>query len=674
MGEGNALKTNTAAMASDAAPIVHFEVYVRERTQWMLQVRFRADQKEQAINEAKLIEKTLGLGVKVVRETYYPDTNTCEEVTAYVSQKLTAQERSFSPLATVNTVRPRSVRRGAAGGGGGGGGGGGVPVFDGRQGASGENLGALLIKLLAIIIVAFGVAVTGTAAISNLLGKAGAFGVVIAPQYFPKIIFSSFASLFLMVAVPLSLIFVGGLNIKRKRRGRRAPVRPATVRVTAPRGERNAMPDLVLEEEVQTTLVVVQEEERPPPRGFIMSMMRRMNSLFGGKPPIRSSRGEAFETPYDADGAYDRPPPDELSTAVAETPIAWDLQTEIAAEPPAFAEPPPAAAPPPEPVATASAPESEPVGLERHRMTTVRFLGDLLARLKTIRPTLDAYNRFGVDLMMAGAVERLAEENTIPEDLARHLLRECVELLGTKKAMAQTFCDKVEEYLQETRYLHLVQAGRDMMGRFLSDSPDAFAGLAPALEQWNKPVAKPSGQQIVTVLFTDMVGSTDMTQAKGDAAAQEVVRRHNSIVRQALAEFDGREVKHTGDGIMASFASTANAVDAAIAIQLAVHAHNRGTPDIPVHLRIGINAGEPIQEEDDLFGTTVQLAARICAKAEPDQVLCSNVVRELSSGKSRRFVPLGEQMLKGFRDPVSLFEVVWLELSLDAEATQTVAR
>jgi class 3 adenylate cyclase len=158
-----------------------------------------------------------------------------------------------------------------------------------------------------------------------------------------------------------------------------------------------------------------------------------------------------------------------------------------------------------------------------------------------------------------------------------------------------------------------------------------------------------------------MVGSTDMTQAKGDAAAQEVVRRHNGIVRQALAEFDGREVKHTGDGIMASFASTANAVDAAIAIQRAVAAHNATAPAIPVHLRIGINAGEPIQEEDDLFGTTVQLAARVCAKAEPEQVLCSNVVRELSQGKGRRFASLGEHDLKGFRDPVALYEVLWLE-------------
>ncbi len=116
-----------------------------------------------------------------------------------------------------------------------------------------------------------------------------------------------------------------------------------------------------------------------------------------------------------------------------------------------------------------------------------------------------------------------------------------------------------------------------------------------------------------------------------------MVRRHNSIVRTALAEFAGKEIKHTGDGIMASFASTANGVEAAIIIQRACAIHNDKHPDLPLHLRIGINAGEPIQEEDDLFGTTVQLSARVCAKAGTDEILCTNVVRELSARKGSAF-------------------------------------
>ena len=629
----------------------------------MLQVRFRADQKEEAINEAKLIEKTLALGVKVVRETYYPDTNTCEEVTSYVSQKLSSQEASFSPLATSNTVRPRqgAVRRGggaipsAAGASSGG-----ARIAPVKRRAPGENIAALLLKLLAIIVLAIGVAITGTAAISSLLGRVGVFGIAVSSAYYPKILFATFASLFLLVAVPLALIFIGGLDARRRRRPRPVVIRAAASKEPPPQNISHS--ETLLEDDQEATVVVVHQGEMETPRGFVAALMARMNGLFGtsarADSKTRQTVGDQmFGVPIDLPEPTPEPPPvlSDEATAALEIPPDWGtrpLDTVVAP-------------PQPEPAPTIPAtPAAEPAGLDRHRMTTVRFLAELLNTLKVIQPSLDAYNRFGVDLIMAGAVDALAQLNTIPEEMSRQMLKECVELLGTKALMAESFCAKVDEYLREPRYLHLVRAGRDMMMGFLNGTDAPFSGLAQALEAWNRPTAKPSAQQIVTVLFTDMVGSTDMTQAKGDAAAQEVVRRHNSIVRQALSEFDGREVKHTGDGIMASFASTANAVDAAIAIQRAVNAHNATTPDIPVHLRIGINAGEPIQEEDDLFGTTVQLAARICAQAQADQVLCSNVVRELSHGRSRRFGSLGEHPLKGFRDPVALYEVIWLDVAV----------
>jgi class 3 adenylate cyclase len=612
----------------------------------MLQVRFRADQKEEAINEAKLIEKTLSLGVKVVKETYYPADNTCEEVTTYVSQKLSPQEASFSPLGTVNTVRPRGggPRRGAAGGGaiaedGGG-------FRPGKKSRPSENLAGLLFKAVLVIALSVTIAIVCTALVSSLLGRAVVFGVVVPTQYYQNIMAGTFAAVFLLVAVPLLLIFIGGLEGKRRRS--KTVTRPVQRKPAAGKG---AIEQTVLEERIETTVVVVRPTEQTiPPKGILARMLGQMNTLFGTsrEVPVEGPRDRMFGVVVDPEPAP-AAPPEETTAVLDEIPGEWTPQNDT---PTVVAEQPPIPTPP--------GAETAP-GLDRHRMIAVRFLGDLLGTLKPIRPTLDAYNRFGVDLLMAGAIEALAEHEIIPEAMSRQLLQECVELLGTRKVMAESFCAKVEEYLHEPRYLHLVQAGRDMMTRFQHNTGEPFAGLAQALELWNRPAAKPSAQQIVTVMFTDMVGSTDMTQAKGDAAAQEVVRRHNGIVRQALAEFDGREVKHTGDGIMASFASTANAVDAAIAIQRAVAAHNATAPAIPVHLRIGINAGEPIQEEDDLFGTTVQLAARVCAKAEPEQVLCSNVVRELSQGKGRRFASLGEHDLKGFRDPVALYEVLWLE-------------
>jgi class 3 adenylate cyclase/pimeloyl-ACP methyl ester carboxylesterase len=162
----------------------------------------------------------------------------------------------------------------------------------------------------------------------------------------------------------------------------------------------------------------------------------------------------------------------------------------------------------------------------------------------------------------------------------------------------------------------------------------------------------PSG--LVTILFTDMVGSTDLTQRVGDDKAQEALRRHNAVVRQALKENGGSEIKHTGDGIMASFASGRRALDCAVAIQRGLAGE-----DSPLEVRIGVNAGEPVAEEQDLYGTSVQLAARVCARAEPGQILVSNVVRELTMGKGFLFADIGDVALKGFEDPVRLYAVRW---------------
>lgn len=161
----------------------------------------------------------------------------------------------------------------------------------------------------------------------------------------------------------------------------------------------------------------------------------------------------------------------------------------------------------------------------------------------------------------------------------------------------------------------------------------------------------------VTILFTDMEGSTALTQRLGDEGAQRLLRRHNAVVRDALLEYNGSEIKHTGDGIMASFRSARRALDCGVAIQrrLAVDAGD----DTAFRVRIGINSGEPVSDERDLFGTSVQLAARVCEAADPGQVLVSNVVRELVAGKGFLFSDRGQITLRGFEDPVRLFELRW---------------
>jgi len=185
---------------------------------------------------------------------------------------------------------------------------------------------------------------------------------------------------------------------------------------------------------------------------------------------------------------------------------------------------------------------------------------------------------------------------------------------------------------------------------FLGEGEPAPAGAEPTA---------PGG--LCTILFTDMESSTTLRQRLGDAKAQELVRIHNTIVRDSLKGHGGSEIKHTGDGIMASFPGASGALECAVAIQRGVAAHVEQHPQTPLRVYIGLNVGEPISEDSDLFGTSVDLARRICDHAEPGEILASNVVRELAAGKGFLFADRGGVALRGFEDPVRLYEVHWEE-------------
>ncbi|MCH7578261.1 MAG: adenylate/guanylate cyclase domain-containing protein [Chloroflexi bacterium] len=163
-----------------------------------------------------------------------------------------------------------------------------------------------------------------------------------------------------------------------------------------------------------------------------------------------------------------------------------------------------------------------------------------------------------------------------------------------------------------------------------------------------------------TVLFTDVQGSTALTDRLGDAAAREVLREHERMVREALKAHGGSEVKTMGDGFMASFSSATKALDCAITVQRAFAERNESAEE-PIKVRVGLNAGEPIAEDDDLFGTAVNRAARITATAKGGEILVANVVRELAEGKDFLFADRGEINLKGFDESVRLYEVRWRE-------------
>jgi class 3 adenylate cyclase len=155
--------------------------------------------------------------------------------------------------------------------------------------------------------------------------------------------------------------------------------------------------------------------------------------------------------------------------------------------------------------------------------------------------------------------------------------------------------------------------------------------------------------RIHTFLFTDAVGSTTLLDRLGDRAAHELRRRHFALLRTAISGHAGTEVKSLGDGLMVAFTDAPSAVACAVAMQLAAAACGD-----PMRLRIGIDAGEAVREEDDFFGRPVIVARRLCDAAQACQVVVSETVRGLADPSgAHAFEPLGALALKGFSDPVS---------------------
>jgi class 3 adenylate cyclase len=170
----------------------------------------------------------------------------------------------------------------------------------------------------------------------------------------------------------------------------------------------------------------------------------------------------------------------------------------------------------------------------------------------------------------------------------------------------------------------------------------------------------------VTILFTDIEGSTALAQRLGDKAYHALLAEHNRILREQVARHGGHEVKSMGDGFMVAFASAARALSCAVDIQRAFAAYNarlsaHAEPiEAPINLRIGLNTGESIEEAGDYFGTAVTLAARIAARAQGGQILVSEVVRTVGGSLAGvEFRDAGRKQLKGIKGRQRVHEVVW---------------
>jgi class 3 adenylate cyclase len=193
------------------------------------------------------------------------------------------------------------------------------------------------------------------------------------------------------------------------------------------------------------------------------------------------------------------------------------------------------------------------------------------------------------------------------------------------------------------------------------ETESAVAAIDEFLGRHERRSLRPADGAVRTILFTDLADHTALMSRLGDVAGRALLREHEAVIRAALGEHHGTEVKALGDGLMASFESVTNAVACAVAIQRGIRAWNlaSGRSEDSVSVRVGLQAGAPIEESGDLFGGAVIAASRITAYAAGGEIIAGNTVRELCIGRQFTFHDRGDFIPKGFDEAIRVWEVGW---------------
>ncbi len=616
---------------------IHFEVHVQQAGRWSIHAQFGAGQREKAIEEAKKIEKTPGFdSVKVVKETYDSDLGNHQDTTIYRGPRDDKDGSVHKGYRDIGGNRD----------GGGGGGGNDWSAADDdddfddddddfdddaprkRRKGDANSVTAtatgVIIKMLMLALVSLLVSGGFAVAFSWYFSGKMLFGYKITGTIEANAIFLVFVASFLLTASTLAITYLRNIRLRaRQKAGGPMPMQRA-----AGGGAVNSVLDkaaAALGQPPANTMEVDTEQKE----GTISDWREQAKAEGGGDTA-------------DSDSAAN----DRLREEIGNSDGGEDGKRGVTLEADKYG-------------GQDQAPMLDAAG-EKQKAYMMKFLGQLLEVTGQDKKKLDNFTKFGINLFLAGACESIASKRDLDASTRARILSDSVQVMGFKKSHAASFADRYEEYLlQDARYMSMFQAGRNAMANHLTDNASGPTHLKTALEEWNQPKPKEAQSRVVAVLFTDIAGSTALTQELGDAGAQEVVRAHNKIVRENLTRFKGREVKHTGDGMMCSFDQPTNAVEASIEIQKETIQLRASNPQLPLKLKIGINAGEPIAEDNDLFGTTVQLAARIVDKAQADQIFVSETVKGICTGKGVSFKSAGGYAMKGFDGDVNLYEVMW---------------
>ncbi len=310
---------------------------------------------------------------------------------------------------------------------------------------------------------------------------------------------------------------------------------------------------------------------------------------------------------------------------------------------------------------------------ERVKAEILQFLSGAVSIIKTIHPQLDTYDRFGVNLFVAGACEALAESHKLRASAFQYLVREALANIGTKPDAAQQLNRQLNTYRQATRYNDMVSLGRTAMQTHLKGMSDPFLAVPKAFKTWDALKVRGYSATDATILVSDWAGFKDPTLSTDSALGQRLAYEHAMIARHAMAQFSGKEISQTDHSVVISFDDPLRALLAAIEIQEKVthYAKHDLDADKLLHVRMAINSGK-IEGGANPVAGIARVALGLAEKSDDTMILISQSTRA-SIPEPSRFVVRDRGLITsdGFLEPVQAFSITWGDSVAPSEPSST---
>ena len=637
-----------------------FEVYYHQDGRWQLHGSYEPAEREKAIEEAKMIEAKEGFATRVVRETFNEENNTSEEAITWQSpkaknindadkmfggggdkKKAAAKKKQPPPQAprprpapeprTEAKAEPAKAKPPAP-----------RPAKASPKQQKVKKKRSGFVRFLMAILISLALAIVSLVASSLIVAQAASMGFLPPRNYSQLIIGASVLVFFVAVFVNLQRQFSFLSLLRGGKKSRRDDATAGPQAMLAAVKKKQPVQDIEFDQvEIEDLRAkVAAEDEMAEEQEAIEDLQELDEPSEAAEAP---DLGADMDMGAEVHGSEPAPEPiPQPAPAPAPAPVAQPVVQQLKPEAPKPAPP--------------KAPERSPVEMDA-RNGLNKFIMDA-SRFAKPEPT-NAFSKFGMNLYFAGGASVMGQAKRLPKDAQLSMLKDGLVAAGNTAERAENFCVELPTYGKNPKYTGMIQAGAKAMNQQLSGSANATSDIVTLLSEWNLPEKRPAVPSVFTFVFTDIVGSTAMTQKLGNAGAQKAVRAHNAAVRGAIQATRGREVKHTGDGIMAVFPDPVSAVSATVRMQREIFAHNSANPAIEVNVRIGVNVGEAVEEDNDFFGAAVQMTARICDKATKGNIWVSQAVMDACKGQKVGFIPRGKFEMKGIQGSKPLYEIGW---------------